>query len=152
MSSLKVGDQVIEARRAEGSDVLTGVDHHATIVCLTRTGRYGWRHVTVRYHKHVDKFPDIDTIKMQSCKGGNATVIPAPPEEDELELGSSQSSISSVSSDTSDSSLVPETQPFCADAVAAADAGGSPNGTLWTPEFNQKIPVEFHKFNVMDLL
>ena len=79
-------------------------------------------------------------------------MLPAPPVEAALEVGSSQSSISSATSDASDSSLVPETQPFCADAAAAADAGESQNGGSWAPEFNLKIPAEFHTFNAMDLL
>jgi len=152
MSSLKVGDHVIAARRAEGSDVLTGVEHHATIISFTRPDRYGRRHVTVQYRKHVDKFPDIDTIKMQSGKGGNSTVLPAPLEESEVSLSSSQSSVSSLSSETSDDALVPATQPFCADAAAAADAEGSSNGTLWAPEYNQKVPANFHAFNALELL
>ena len=56
------------------------------VTCQHRTSfdapdRYGRRLVTVKYHKHVDNFPIIDAIKMQSGKGGNATVLPVPPEE-----------------------------------------------------------------------
>ena len=112
MTSLKVGDLVIASRRSEGSSILTGVEHHTTILSFTRSDRYGRRHVTVKYHKHVAGFPDIDTIKMKSGRGDNETVLTTLPTESESPLMSSQSSASSESSIASESELS-TTQTYC---------------------------------------
>ena len=169
MTSLKVGDLVIAARGAEGSDVLTGVEHHATILSFTRADRYGRRHVTVEYQKHVAGFPDIDTIKMKSGKGGNATVLPAPPAEAESPLMSSQSSTSSestplVSSQNSTMSEPPTlseseaaellvTQTYCAPDEDVHDpVQGSEPGCKWTPEWEHKVPIPFGEVNALHLL
>lgn len=151
MSELQVGDHVIAARCANGSSVLTGVEHRAEILSFTRPDRYGRRLVTLKYDKHIDNFPDIDTIKMQSGKGGNATVLAAPFEDDEVPLAASQSSVSSVSSEMSETSLLPETQTYCAEA--AADATEKPaNGCEWKDEFKQKVPMGFKEGNALTFL
>ena len=148
MNSLKVGDNVIAARRAEGSSVLTGVEHRAKVLAFTAADRYGRRFVTVQYEQQLDGFPDIDTIKMKSGKGGNATVLPAPPAEDESPLLSSQSSAASSSSE------LPATQRYSAAAAAAADdaAAGSEPGCKWTPEWERKVPRNFGETNALHLL
>ena len=114
--------------------MLTGVEYHGTILSFTRADHYGRRQVTVKYDKRIDNFPDIDTIKMQSGKGGNATVLVAPLDEDEESLiTSSQSSSSFASTEESEVASLAVTQTYCVEASGDA-AAGSAVGCKWKPE------------------